>query len=394
MDSKPRYIMIGGFLGAGKTTAIARLAHHLTTAGRRVGLITNDQGAHLADTAVLGAHGFPVEEITGGCFCCKFDALVGASQQLCRSTRPDVIITEPVGSCTDLKATVSYPLRRGHADDFDVAPYSVLVDPLRALRVLGVEPGAVFSPQVRYIYRKQLEEAEVLVVNKIDLLTPERLAALTDALRREFPGADVMAVSVRQETGLDAWFDRLVGGAPAGGAAMDVDYDQYAEGEALLGWLNAAIRVRSSHPFDANMALPALARDLRHRLGREGVEIAHLKMTLTPDGGGGGVATLNLVRGDGRVEQSHRLAEPIQGGEWIVNLRAEGDPEVLKFVLMESLSAFSQGHSGIETRVEHLESFRPGRPQPTHRVTAMSCVTRTPMPPQHPLALNPNQPLQ
>ena len=72
--AKARYIMVGGFLGAGKTTAILRLAEMLRDDGQRVGLITNDQSVNLVDTAVLAAHGFPVEEITGGCFCCRFNS--------------------------------------------------------------------------------------------------------------------------------------------------------------------------------------------------------------------------------------------------------------------------------------------------------------------------------
>src|ERR1700729_1914362 len=105
--SKARYIMIGGFLGAGKTTAVLKLAEHLTATGSRVGLITNDQSVGLVDTAMLASHGFPVEEITGGCFCCKFNSLVDAADRLSIETRPDVFIAEPVGSCTDLKASVS-----------------------------------------------------------------------------------------------------------------------------------------------------------------------------------------------------------------------------------------------------------------------------------------------
>src|SRR5947209_20288212 len=69
--SKPRYMMIGGFLGAGKTTAILKLAEHLSAKGLQVGLITNDQSVGLVDTALLASHGFAVEEITGGCFCCR-----------------------------------------------------------------------------------------------------------------------------------------------------------------------------------------------------------------------------------------------------------------------------------------------------------------------------------
>ncbi len=114
--SPARYIMVGGFLGAGKTTAILRMAEALDGRGHRVGLITNDQSVGLVDTTMLAAHGFPVEEITGGCFCCRFNSLVDAAERLTAGTRPDVFIAEPVGSCTDLRASVSYPLRRMYGE--------------------------------------------------------------------------------------------------------------------------------------------------------------------------------------------------------------------------------------------------------------------------------------
>src|ERR1041384_4754749 len=84
-----RYIMVGGFLGAGKTTAILRMAQAFAAQGRSVGLITNDQSVGLVDTAMLASHGFPVEEITGGCFCCRFNSLVDAADRLTAATRPD-----------------------------------------------------------------------------------------------------------------------------------------------------------------------------------------------------------------------------------------------------------------------------------------------------------------
>ena len=96
---KSRYIMIGGFLGAGKTTAILKLAEHLRAGGKRVGLITNDQSVGLVDTAMLASHGFATEEITGGCFCCRFNSLTDAADRLAESARPEVFIAEPVGSC-------------------------------------------------------------------------------------------------------------------------------------------------------------------------------------------------------------------------------------------------------------------------------------------------------
>ncbi len=70
-----RYVMIGGFLGAGKTTTIARLAKHYTDQGLKVGIVTNDQAHGLVDTMSLRAQGFNVGEVTGACFCCKFNDL-------------------------------------------------------------------------------------------------------------------------------------------------------------------------------------------------------------------------------------------------------------------------------------------------------------------------------
>ena len=145
MSKRARYIMIGGFLGAGKTTTVGRLARHLTDQGLKVGLITNDQAGGLVDTKLLRGQGYATEEIAGGCFCCRFNTLVDAASKLTSDSKPDVFIAEPVGSCTDLVATVTYPLRRMYGDAFTIAPLSVLVDPIRARRVFGLDDGETFA---------------------------------------------------------------------------------------------------------------------------------------------------------------------------------------------------------------------------------------------------------
>src|SRR5688572_9572586 len=101
---KAKYIMVGGFLGSGKSTAVARLARHFKDQGLQVGLITNDQGNGLVDTKFFHSNGYSVEEIAGGCFCCRFNSLMEAANSLSKHSRPDVFIAEPVGSCTDLVA--------------------------------------------------------------------------------------------------------------------------------------------------------------------------------------------------------------------------------------------------------------------------------------------------
>ena len=366
---KARYVMIGGFLGAGKTTAIARLAEHLTNQGRRVGLITNDQGRELVDTALLRARGFATEEIAGGCFCCRFNSLLDAARKLTEATSPDVFLAEPVGSCTDLAATVTYPLRRIYGDAFTIAPLSVLVDPVRALRVLGLAKGGRFSDKVRYIYRKQLEEADLLVINKVDLLDPGRLAILREALQASFPQATLFEVSARNGTGLEPWFERLTSTEQTARTAMTVDYALYAEGEALLGWLNSTIQLRGASRFDANAVLQTLAGEVQRTLAAEGAEVAHLKMTLSPDRGLGELAVINLVRNDSVPELSLALEEAVESGQLIVNLRAEAPPELLRQAVEGALRALAARFAGLQAVLEHVEQFRPGKPVPTHRVT-------------------------
>lgn len=362
---KADYVMVGGFLGAGKTTALLRLAEHFTAQGRRVGLITNDQSQGLVDTSMVNARGFPVEEITGGCFCCRFNSLTEAADRLTRDSQPDVFLAEPVGSCTDLRATVQYPLRRLYGDNYRVAPLSVLVDPVRAERMLGLATGRTFSAKVQYIYEKQLEEADIIVVNKSDLLSEERRRALEAALRTRFPQAEIVSASARSGANLDTWFGRL-SDQPASRRAMEVDYDVYAEGEALLGWLNTTCRLTSAAPFDGNQFLQRLADRAQQALAARGLEIAHFKMTLSPDEGAD-LAVRNLVGTEGTSESIHRLAEPMTNGELIINLRAEGDPEELQRIAVWSLEAAAVAE-GVAAAIEHSEHFRPGRPGPTHRL--------------------------
>ena len=365
---RSRYIMIGGFLGAGKTTSVARLAERLTKQGLRVGLITNDQGTELVDTAMLRSRGFATEEIPGGCFCCRFNSLVDAAKKLDAATRPDVFIAEPVGSCTDLVATVTYPLRRIYGDSFSIAPLSVLVDPVRAARVFGLEDGGKFSEKVLYIYRKQLEEADLIVINKAELVEAARLEKLRAKLAAEFPHAQVISTSARTGAGLEEWFTRLDSAEQIARDTMPVDYALYGEGEALLGWLNATVTLRGARgEFDGNQAVRALCHSLQRRLSEADAEVAHLKMTLSPDEGLSDLAVIHLVRNDHVPELSQTLSTPIASGQLIINLRAEAGPDRLREELLAALAAVFAESGDVSAVLEHFESFRPGQPTPTHR---------------------------
>lgn len=365
----PNYIMIGGFLGAGKSTSVLRLADYLSARGHRVGLITNDQGVGLVDTEMVRWKGFAVEEISGGCFCCRFDSLLDAAANLARESTPDIFIAEPVGSCTDLVSSVTYPLRQIYGDTFRVAPLSVLIDPYRAMQVLRIEGESCFSRNVEYIYLKQLEEAHAIVINKCDLLHNGQLERLSSELHARFPKVQrLFAASARSGEGLDEWFDWISSCEQPGGEAMELDYALYAEGEALLGWLNATARVHSKTQFDGAQVMRFVAREMHERLISMGYEVAHLKMSFTREGAEREIAVLNLVRNTFEVELGVSNLAPLTDGLLTINIRAEAPPEWLEQVTRDALDRRAQTYESLTVELQRLERFRPGKPQPTHRL--------------------------
>ena len=145
----PTIVLIGGFLGAGKTTLMLAAARKLHSAGLRTGVITNDQAGDLVDTRFLEAAGLSTEEVAGGCFCCRFSDFVRSAEKLLL-LEPHVIFAEPVGSCADLTATILEPLKRYYNQQFLLAPLTVLVDPRRAaeLQQPGTDPHMSISSNI------------------------------------------------------------------------------------------------------------------------------------------------------------------------------------------------------------------------------------------------------
>jgi G3E family GTPase len=349
-----RFVMLGGFLGAGKTTAMARLARFYMGRGQRIGLVTNDQAQDLVDTNSLRAQGFPVQEVAGACFCCKFDDLLGRVESLAMSERPDVILAEPVGSCTDLVATVAQPLKDLYGDRFQVAPYVVLFKPSHGLRILRDEKSAGFSPKAAYIFRKQLEEADAIAINRIDEMTSAAVDELAALVQGTYPGTPILRLSAKMGQGFEALTELLDQDGNFGRKILDIDYDTYAEGEAEMGWLNSSVHI----------ALDELLQDivagLRLNLGGE---VAHLKVIAL---GGGSFGVANLVSSGTQPELSLPSLAQEREADVIVNARVAMDPQQLEQRVQQAVKAACMGR-GLRCEFRNSQSLRPGRPTPTHR---------------------------
>ena len=359
-----RFIMLGGFLGAGKTTTIARLARHYQSRGLKVGIVTNDQATDLVDTNSLRAQGFDVGEVPGACFCCNFNKLTETVSQLEKFARPDVVLAEPVGSCTDLVATVVRPLQQLFAATFDVAPYAVLLKPSHGSRILRGEAKGGFSPQAAYIFKKQLEEADLIVINRIDELSADEADALGNLLQSQYPGTPVLRMSAKNGTGFDALVEFIDQRGHFGQRLMDVDYDTYAIGEAELGWLNSSLTVTADKPFSLDELLLDLISRLQTSLAEIVAETAHLKAIGMADGLYG---VANLVSSFSDPELSLPSKGQVREAELVVNARVATAPDTLTEHVEQAVRAACL-ERGATATFQQTQSFRPGRPVPTHRI--------------------------
>ena len=354
-----RLILVGGFLGAGKTTLLWEAARRIMGNGQRVGLITNDQAPELVDTAILKHNDVKVAEVSGSCFCCNFGGLINAMQQVRDEANADVIIAEPVGSCTDLSATILQPLKEKMKRELLVSPLSVMADPIQLIDILnGATAG--LHPSAAYIFRKQLEESDIVLISKADLLRPSKLSSLKEKVKMRFPEADVLAVSAKTGKGIEEWLKEVLHRTDAGKRIAEVDYEVYAEGEAVLGWLNSTIEL-SGEMTDWDSFANSLMKNFSRQFGEIGASVGHIKMMLES---GNNYLIANLT-GKGNTLEFRGSAGNDDKARLILNARAEMSPDALEQIVHKTLDANLKGN--LKAKTIAFKCLSPGRPNPTFR---------------------------
>ena len=351
-------ILVGGFLGAGKTTLLSKSALQLMNRGAKTGLIINDQAPELVDSVLLLSNGLNVEELSGSCFCCNFNGFMDIVKKINADPDVDFIIAEPVGSCTDLSATIVQPLKQYLSGNIALAPLSVLADPGRLTSILD-RGDAGLHEDAAYIFRKQLEESDIIVITKIDLLSKKQLNDLVDKVKKSYPDSDVMALSAITGEGIDAWLDEVIRRNDSGKKLVEVDYDIYAHGEAVLGWLNGTVIVKGG-PTDWDKFLNDFMNDLCARFEKEALPIGHVKAIMEHQCNvmvanfTGEKGTLT-VRGAVGIGNMCKL---------IINARVETTPENLDAIVRTTLNKHTTGCTCTEVAWKFLQ---PGYPTPTYR---------------------------
>lgn len=415
--------LVGGFLGSGKTTAIINACRDLHARGERPGVITNDQGRYLVDSAVFHSASVPAAEVGGGCFCCNYGEFHERIAALAKTAAPTHVFAESVGSCADLVATVIKPSDR--EAEATVDSLSVFAD-IRLLRLWLEGRRLLFGDNIVYLFSKQLEEADLIVINKSDLLPAgvgqEVLAAATE----RFPHKRIRLQSSLAAEEIAGWLadiDSDPSGEPdrptetdsrreplarpekrAVGqmerASLDIDYTRYGAAEASLAWYDATVSV-SAGDGGATDFVQALLGRLQRTLVAGRNAIGHVKLfakcgdttvklsvTAADQSSAGGEAAADTglasaaanaagpaaanaaiigsstAAGRAASKEFQSCAGPL---DLILNARAEAAPGQLA-ELVRSAMALTAGEYRRRWKLIHEDAFSPSFPKPTHRV--------------------------
>jgi hypothetical protein len=356
-NHKPWIAIVGGFLGAGKTTLILAAAKELELRGVRSAIILNDQGNELDDTSYATQNGMPSGEVPGGCFCCKLSDLLRVMEEL-RAFDPDVIFAEPVGSCTDISATILHPLLE-YRDEFRLAPFTVLVDPERARMLLAEDA----DPDLNFLFHKQLQEADLVCWTKSDLY-PDC---------PQISAQHVRQVSARTGQGVAAWLDEIFSGnLRVGNEILDIDYEQYARAEAALTWLNLQVAIEPSVPTSPAVMLGPLLDHLDREFTTNQITIVHLKAII--DSPTGFVKAAMCANGQEPAVKGALDASSTSQHELLLNLRAVGAAQRVRDIVERELNCIDGTLTGLRVDCFHPAAPKPERRMARREIRAIPCT--------------------
>ncbi|MEO7145646.1 MAG: GTP-binding protein [Bryobacteraceae bacterium] len=350
-EPRPVIVPLGGFLGAGKTTLLLSAARVLRAQGMRVAAVLNDQGDDLVDTRLVEEHGVPAGQVAGGCFCCRFSDLIDALERL-RAYRPDVIFAEAVGSCTDISATTLQPLKRDYADRYRLAPFSVLADPARANDLRGADA----DPDLAFLFRNQVAEADLVCFTKSDL----------EVKAPYMPGAPVRSLSAATGQGVAEWLGEILAGElEVGRNLLEIDYARYAQAEAALSWLNCRAVLRLQEPLSPAALVGPLLDKFDAAATDAGLRVVHAK--LMDECATGYIKASTCGNGEEPRVEGALDASPAVMHELRWNIRAVAGPDELRRIV-EKLVASLAG----EIEIRSLQCFRPAAPKPERRMSTVA----------------------
>jgi G3E family GTPase len=182
-------LIISGFLGAGKTTLIIRLAKEAIAKKLKVAVIVNEVGEIGIDDQFMRQLDLNVWEILGGCICCTLAGDLGNTlDKLIKEYPSDLVLLEPSG-VADLRM-INEIIAAYEARSIFKTCKLTIVDPLRLPMLMEVLTPLITS---------QIQSAEWVLINKEDVASSEDMKNACQTVSHLNPEAKIISTSIKQK---------------------------------------------------------------------------------------------------------------------------------------------------------------------------------------------------
>ena len=353
---KIRFMVVSGFLGAGKTTTMIALAEHMNKTFGETAIIANDLGANLVDTNLTQTSGCTVAEIASGCICYQMDNTVDQIRRLRDKDGAVFVMSDIPGCGVGALDHVYHRLANDNADEFTLSPFTVVVDPER-LRMIMPERADINLPEeLVYLLKLQLEEADLVVLNKADLLAPEDVERYVDFLHAACPDIPVLVISALERTGIEELAEFITTHETALKNFSVRNNQEFADAEAKLTWYNRRLYLKTNDggKIDCNAVVGDLIESIRMGLIEKKRNVPHLKTFATS--GNGDFNKASLIGVDYDVEYAQQFLRPHKNLRMIVNARAVCESRPLARLMDDALDEVCEKYD-LDCQVFFTECF-------------------------------------
>ena len=346
-----KFAVFSGFLGSGKTTTMMALTKYCTEHYAKCAMISNDLGSQsLADNKLAVLSGCNASELVGECICYQTESLIARLDSL-YDDGCELVISDIPGFGVGALDHVYHTLHKRFSDRCALAPFTVLVEP-RTVGILQSDTGG----DLEYILKAQLVEADLIVLNKCDLISPDECDDAKKYLLRAFPHADVITISAATGEGLDE-LTRALLERDASMRLPDIGYGSPAFGNAMSRISEFYMQYFAAvccDDFDANAYLTDIAEHVRSSAAAAKYDIPHLKLLAwTPEGDYG---KTDLIGIDRSIEASHRFENPCTQIAVMLNASAVCPDNELDRIITAAVDEISPLFN-LETVIFQKEAF-------------------------------------
>ncbi len=360
-----RFAIVNGYTGTGRTTGVVNLVRRLNEVGVKAAMLTNDVGSVFADDRLANASSIPTGLVGNDCLGCQSANLVAELRRLRDQEGVDLVVAEMPPICVCASDHVYGVLDDRYEGEFDLCPFTVVIT---AEQVRSMEEEACAAPEdvddvqheMNYVYARQLSGADLVILNKCDLLEKEEVEHLVGFLEASFPHARVVPLSFLDSDDIASFADIMLSESSVINRVWDeTDKELFARAEKYFAYYNQTVYLssRTADPIDFPAFAADYVRAVRAMIASAGGRVIHVKVIAEmPSKYERDVEGYSALGIDGELEPTCRFDKEHAALRMSLNIRYAGEAQPVLRNAITCIDDVAETHD-LDLEIYMIECF-------------------------------------